>query len=251
MINLFIKVFGWPAIVWQADIGVLERSRWLRRHLLPGSHRTLDAGCGAGVFTLYAGLIGNEAIGISHEESLNEIGRVRASLLRLPNVEFLTADLRELDQFANQLGQFSQIICLETIEHILNDKKLIADLSRLLKPGGYLYLTTPFKHYKPLLGDKLSEHEDGGHVRWGYTHAEMRELFESQGLKIGAAENLGGVIAQQLISLTRILSQVNGRVAWLLVSPLRLLLTLDPWVTRLIQYPYLNIGIVGQKHIER
>lgn len=247
MNNFFVKLFGWRAIVWQDDVGVLERSRWLRRHLIPGSHRTLDAGCGAGVFTLYAGLIGNEAIGLSLEEPLNEIGRVRARLLNLPQVEFITADLRELDQWANRLGSFTQIICLETIEHILNDDKLIADLTRLLRPGGYLYLTTPFKHYKPLLGDKLSDHEDGGHVRWGYTHAEARKLFEKFDLEVTAEEYLGGMVAQQLINFTRVLSRLNGRMAWLLVFPLRWLLVFDPWLTHLARYPYLSIGMVGRK----
>jgi SAM-dependent methyltransferase len=39
---------------------------------------------------------------------------------------------------------FNAIICTEVVEHTKNPFSAIAELHRILKPGGYLLLTTPF-----------------------------------------------------------------------------------------------------------
>ena len=249
MNNMLVRLIGWKASVLHGDPCVFDRWKWLKRHLLPGPLRTLDAGCGSGAFTMYSSKIGNESVGISLDERTNEKARVRASILRIPNVQFILADLRDLDKFTDRLGKFDQIICFETIEHIQNDKKLIADLSNLLKPGGRLLLTTPFKYYKRLLGDKLSEYEDGGHVRWGYTHEEMRELLNECGLDVVAEEYISGFVSQQITNLMRVLSKVNARIAWAVTFPLRIFQILDSPLTKLIGYSYLCIGVVGGKRV--
>ena len=213
--------------------------------MLRGPVRTLDAGCGSGAFTMYASRIGNESLGISIDEREIQTAQERTRILGISNIELIRADLRELDRF--HLGKFDQVICLETIEHITNDEKLVKDFSDLLEPGGRLLLTTPFKHYRPLRGDTLSSLEDGGHVRWGYTHEEIRELFDKCGLDVHIEEYISGYVSQQITSLMRSISTVNARFAWVVVFPLRIFQVFDSPVTRLIGYPYLSIGVVGIK----
>ena len=243
-----ISLFSWfSSTGLRGDPATFDRWRWLKRHLMPGPLRTLDAGCGYGSFTIHASRIGNESIGLSIEEEQIQKARVRAGVLRIRNVRFIQNDLRDLDKFADQLGKFDQIICFETIEHILDDRKLLADLSALLKPGGRLLLTTPFRHYRPLWGDKLSPYEDGGHVRWGYTCEEMGELLNECGLEVVLEEYISGFVSQQLMNLMRILSKENTRIVWALIFPLRLFQILDSPLTRLIGYPYLSIGVVAVK----
>jgi SAM-dependent methyltransferase len=171
----------------------------------------------------------------------------RARILGLENVHFVTGDLRELERHAPSLGTFDQIICLETIEHILDDRKLIADLAALLNPGGRLLLTTPYKGYKPLLGDKLSDQEDGGHVRWGYTHEELNEMFSGCGLQIITADYVSGFVSQQLGNLMRLLGRLNPTGAWAATFPLRIFQSIDRVVTRALNYPYLSVAVVGLK----
>jgi len=196
---------------------------------------------------MYAARIGNDAVGVDFGGAGLQRGRVRAALLRIPNVQFIEADLRQLGTLGGRLGRFDQIICCETIEHIRDDKKLIADLSRLLKDGGRLLLTTPFKHYRRLLGDHVSQQEDGAHVRWGYTHDEMRSLFDACGLDVVTEEYVSGLVSQCLTNLTRILGKVDGRLAWAAVFPLRALQVLDAPVTQMTRYPSLSIGVVGRR----
>ncbi len=250
--NILVKLVGYPATVLHGDAAVFDRWLWLRRNLKRGPLRTLDAGCGSGAFALYAAKRGNEAIGVSFDEGKNKIATERAALLGIKNVRFITGDLRQLDNMTEQLGLFDQIICFETIEHILGDEKLLKDFSLLLKSGGRVLLTAPYKNYaKHLLGDdavSLSTYEDGGHVRWGYTHEEMGLLLGEAGFVVTKKEHVSGLISQLLIaSYRRLQRRINYKAAWLIVFPLRILVILDPLITRIFNFPHLSIAVVGVK----
>jgi len=247
MNDALIKLIGWKATVLHGDPAVYDRWKWLQRHLSTGKVRTLDVGCGSGAFTMYAAKVGNDAVGLSFDERNNQVAKARAKILHLDNVQFRTLDLRELDKYNVQLGVFDQIICLETIEHIRNDKKLIHDLACLLKPGGKLLLTTPYIGYHHLVGDTVSATEDGGHVRWGYDHRELNEMFKQNGMKVVAEEYVTGFVSQQLVNLMRILTRAHYALAWSVVLPLRVLRVLDAPVTELLKYPYFCVCIVAVK----
>ena len=249
MKEAIIKLIGWKTPILFQDPTVYDRFNWLKRHLKKGNLRTLDAGSGGGGFTVYASKIGNTAVGISFEEEANKRATRRAKIWGATNVKFITQDLRGLDLVSDRIGKFDQIICFETIEHILNDKKLIRDLSNILKPNGILLLTTPFKYYKKLYGetDELSKVEDGGHVRRGYTHTEMRDLFEKYGLQVVTEEYVSGLVSQKITSLMRRLFKINGRLAWIITAPLRIFQIIDVPLTKLINHPFLCIGVVGIK----
>ena len=248
MSNALVKLLGWRATILHGDPTTYDRWAWLKRYLLPGPLRTLDAGCGSGSFAMFAAKVGNESLGISFDERNFRLAKTRSQLLGFRNVKFVLGDLRELDIYSDRLGMFDQIICFETIEHILNDKKLIADLAKMLKPGGRLLLTTPYKYYKPLHGDSISEHEDGGHVRWGYTFNELKELFIASGLEIVVEDYISGFFSQKITNLIQRLSLVIPHiVVWVLTLPLRLSQIIDAPFTRFIRYPFLSVGVVGIK----
>ena len=250
--NTLMKVIGYPATVLHGDPAVFDRYIWLKRNLKRGLFRTLDAGCGSGAFTMYAAKIGNEAVGISFDARNNEVARERVEILKLKNVKFIQGDLRKLDEFSNSIDLFDQIICFETIEHIMDDRKLLKDFFTLLNLGGKLFLTAPYKYYnKHFLGDdkiQLSVYEDGGHVRWGYTHKEISELLKKAGFSIEKNEYVSGIISQFLIRLGRTIGLATDfRLAWALIFPLRIFVIFDKFLTRLFHYPYLSIAIIAKK----
>jgi len=254
MKNTLGKIIGYPATLIHGDTAVFDRWLWLRKNLKKGNLRTLDAGCGSGAFTMYAAKCGNETIGISFDEKNNKVAEKRAKILKIKNIRFVTGNLGNLDNISDKLGKFDQIICFETIEHILNDEKLVKDFADLLRPSGRLLLTAPYKnYYKCLLGDdktRLSVIEDGGHVRWGYTHEEMEKIFNKAGLKMDKKEYASGIISQLLIALyRRLVINVNHKIAWLTIFPLRLLVILDPLITNLFNLSHLSIAVVGLKKI--
>ena len=247
MRNALVRLMGWRATVLQGDPSVTDRWRWLRKHLKPGPLRTLDAGCGTGAYTLYAAKVGNRAVGVSFDPAQIKRAEARAEILGIGNTEFRVGDLRKLDEFGPSLGTFDQVIVFETIEHLMNDQKLIDDLAARLNPGGTILLTAPFKEHKPLWGETLSETEDGGHVRWGYSHDDVRAIFERSGLEVIAQEYISGLVSQKLSSLQFGLTRLHSQGAWGLTFPLRVLLPLDGALTRATGYPHLSVGVVGRK----
>ena len=234
-------------MVLHGDTLVVDRWKWLKPHLVSGPRRTLDAGCGNGCFAIYAAKLGNEVVGLNFDEAPNVGARYRADLLGVRGVAFRKGDLRRLDEMSADLGKFDQILCMECIEHIIDDRKLVNDLAALLNHGGRLLLTTPFSQHKPLRDEVVSGKEDGGHVRYGYTHEELRRIFLSAGLTVENEEYISGFVAQKLTSLARRFGLSWERIGWAVVFPLRVLKIFDKPVTALLKYPHLSVGIVGTK----
>lgn len=244
MRDALLHILGWKGLVLHGDPMVYDRWKWLRRHLKPGNLRTLDAGCGNGCFTMYAASIGNDAYGLSYDEEQTTTAERRAKLLGLTNAHFRQMDLRQLPEHAGSLGTFDQIICTEVIEHVLDDAGLVRNLANLLKPGGRLLLTTPFEGHHALYKEKLSETEDGGHVRWGYSDAMLRKLFDACSLKTEVVEYTGGVWLQKLTTAGRI---GGTRIGWAATAPFRLLNFLDAPLTMLLRTPAFGIAAVASK----
>lgn len=93
---------------------------------LPPQQRVLDAGCGEGVLVdEYAGRLAIEGIDASYSSD-----RVRrGSLTELPYED----------------AGFDKALCLDVLEHLTFDEqpKAIAELHRVLKPGGLLLVSVP------------------------------------------------------------------------------------------------------------
>jgi SAM-dependent methyltransferase len=247
MLAILAKILGRRATLLWRDPFVYTRLEWLKRHLLPGPLRTLDIGCAAGYYTFYASALGNRVVGIDTDaRGLRKARRV-AGILKLADAEFHSIDLTDLSHHSKELGKFDQIICTEVLEHIRDDSGLLRDLSGFLAPGGLLLLTTPFKFHRRHSGEKLSEVEDGGHVRWGYTHEELRDLLIGSGIEAVSEEFIGGFVADRLTRLFFVLSRINKKAAWLMVLPFRALEAFDPVLTRVLKYPYLGVATVGVK----
>jgi SAM-dependent methyltransferase len=245
--DLLVRLIGWPALIVHGDPCVTDRWLWLRQRLRRPGARTLDAGAGNGGFAIYAARLGNESLGLSFAPDEVTAARRRAAALGVDGVDFRVGDLRRLDDFAGDLGLFDQIVCLEVAEHIRDDTKLIADLARLLNPGGRLLLTTPNLEHRALWSESLSDTEDGGHVRWGYSHEEMASLFANAGLRVVDQGYVSGFVSQRLTNLMRRAQRVSFVLGWALVAPLRVLQVLDRPLTRLLGWPPLCIAVVGER----
>jgi SAM-dependent methyltransferase len=242
-------LLGWRALLIHGDPCVLDRWLWLRRHLRSG--RTFDAGCGNGGFTIYAALQGNEVLAASFSAAEQEAAKRRAQSLGLSaSIDFRVIDLREIEQQRAALGSFSQIICFETIEHLLDDEGLVRSLAAMLEPGGRLLLTAPFDGHRPLFSEDPDPDpvEDGLHVRFGYSQARLREVIEQAGLRTGEEGFVSGVVSQKLTDLMRRLTNRFGlKFAWPLLLPLRALVLLDRPLSAVLRYPYLSVAAVAIK----
>lgn len=59
--------------------------------------------------------------------------------------DFLAEYTFDITNIAQPAEQFDTIICYHILEHIIEDKKAMCELYRVLKPNGTVYIQTPFK----------------------------------------------------------------------------------------------------------
>lgn len=248
--HVLVRTVGWPATVLHGDPCLFDRWLWVRRHLRPGPLRTLDAGSGSGAFALYAARRGNEVVGISFDARNNEAARERARILGIESATFVDGDLRRLGELAETWEPFDQVLCLETIEHIVEDERLVRDLAGLLAPGGRLLLTTPSDRHRRMLGDDNALNTDGGHARWGYSHADLRALLESAHLRVVREDFVSGLVSQQLTNVQRAACTLIGRAGAAVTLPVRPLALLDRPLTAALGYPYLCVAVVAERPSE-
>lgn len=250
MPDALLRPLGWSSLLIHGDPCVLDRWLWVRGHLRKGSARTFDAGCGNGAFSIYAAREGNAVVAASFSEREQDDARRRAGVLGVEGIDFRLIDLRELASRTDELGSFDQVICLETIEHLLEDQRLVDVLAGMLRPGGKILLSVPYAGHRHLYMEDPdpSPVEDGFHVRYGYTPERLREVAENAGLRVTSEARVSGVISQKVTSLMRRLTARIGLPAsWALTLPLRALVVLDRPLSALLGYPHLSIALVAVK----
>jgi SAM-dependent methyltransferase len=248
--DLMLRALGWRLLLLHSDTLVLDRWLWLRRRLKRGPLRTFDAGCGNGAFSMYAARRGNRVVAASFSQGEQLTTRTRAEALGIDGIDLRLIDLRELESRRGELGTFDQIICLETVEHLLDDEALVGSLAAMLAPGGQLLLTTPYDRHRPLYGESVnpSEVEDGSHVRFGYSQERLAELAAGAGLRVIEQSFVSGAISQALTNLLwRLTARLGLLAAWLLILPLRPLVALDAALTRALRYPHLCVALQAEK----
>ena len=251
--SFLVRLFGFGATLIHGDTLVLDRWLWLARRLprTRNGERLIDVGCGTGAFTIGAARRGYSSLGLSWDKRNQQVAAERARLCNTPTAEFLTLDLRELDSRDELIGCFDIAICLETIEHILDDRKLFIDIARCLKPGGRILLTTPHYYYKSITsGDEgpFEPVETGWHVRRGYTRAMLEELCTQSGLVPEVFTYCSGFFSQKITWLLRILTRVHPLLAWSATLPLRPIAPLfDPLITRMFNWPCYTICLEAYK----
>ena len=251
--SILVTLLGHTATLLHGDTLVLDRWAWLKKRLARtrNAEKLLDVGCGSGAFSIGAALRGYDALGLSWDERNQRTATARAEICGARTARFEVLDVRRLHERADLAGQFDVAICLEVTEHVFDDRKLVMDIARTLKPGGHLLLTAPYLRYTPITqsdAGPFSATEDGGHVRRGYTRPMLEELCARAGLVLESQTFCSGYLSQKVTGLNRLLSRIHPLLGWGATLPLRILPPLfDRLVTRALGFPCFSICMEAYK----
>lgn len=154
---------GWP------DAARLIVQRPIFQHILAGSGlggACLNAGCGEGLFVLFL-------------DRLKALTRIVHLDLAKPALGHFKLDYRHtaaegsLGDLPFSDGEFDFVFCTEVLEHITDDARAFREISRVLRPGGLVLLSTP---------TPPAPH-DPALVRDGYTLDELRKQLRNAGIE--------------------------------------------------------------------
>lgn len=141
---------------WHAELGIdaNAETQWhamlkpfLQCEDLAGK-RVLEIGCGRGDFSCWVAR-NTQAHLTSADFSSTAVakGREYAHSVGLDDIHWEVMDIQSI---AHPESGFDYVISCETIEHVPDPVRAVAELARVLRPGGKLFLTTP--NYMNLLG---------------------------------------------------------------------------------------------------
>jgi 2-polyprenyl-6-hydroxyphenyl methylase/3-demethylubiquinone-9 3-methyltransferase len=100
--------------------------------------KVADIGCGAGTQSTLWAEAGHDVFGIDINADLVELAKARAGRAGLP-ITFLTGSADDLPW---ESGSFDVCIVPELLEHVENWERCLDEVCRIVKPNGYLFLTT-------------------------------------------------------------------------------------------------------------
>lgn len=137
--------------------------------------RLLDVGCGIGWVVDEAQKRGFQAVGIDlNTEYISEGKR------------YLKVDLRtsSLENFSSK-EKYDIVVLKHVLEHIIDPKKFLTKIKKLMTPGGYLIVSCPNMH--SLMARIFLERWYGlvpMQHRWQYTQNNLPQLLEKNGYSV-------------------------------------------------------------------
>ena len=162
------------------DARAAELAEKVQAFLLPrGDERAVDVGTGAGALALALAPHVREAVGVDRVSELLALARERAK--GIANVEFVEGDAERLP-FDDD--SFDLAGTLRTLHHVPHPERVLAELTRVTRPGGRLLVIDQIAPVDPLDAlavDRFERARDPGHTRL-LPDVDLRQLFEANGL---------------------------------------------------------------------
>jgi 2-polyprenyl-3-methyl-5-hydroxy-6-metoxy-1,4-benzoquinol methylase len=157
-------------------------------HLLPANSRVLDVGAGEGALSLRLVDAGDRVVAVDIDKGEWNIEQVPFSVLHIDDGLRPSAD-----------GIFDAIVCVEVVEHLEDPWRSFRECRELLRPEGYLLLTTPnvtsfLSRLQFLIRGRFHQFEPSdlvtGHI-YPMTSFEIETIAERTGWTIAEVQPVG------------------------------------------------------------
>lgn len=170
---------AWAPIYDEMPNALIEAEEPLVDEALDGLEpgRALDAACGTGRHTARLMKLGHETVGVDRSEAMLAVARERA-----PGAELRTGDLTDLPV---EGASMDVAVCALALTHLPDPSGAIAELARVVRPGGTIVLSDAHPAFVLLLGQALFPSGDGfafvrNHV---HLHGTYLAAFADRGLE--------------------------------------------------------------------
>jgi SAM-dependent methyltransferase len=168
---------------------------FLRR--MPAGSRILDGGCGLGEWTVFLGDQGFDVVGL--DLSADVVQRLKQWF---PHRTFARGDIRQLEF---DTASFDAYFSWGAFEHFENGLgACLEEAHRVLKPGGFLFLSVPFQNRRHLRRDaralerwdaqfdpRLGYRQPHRFYQWRFTRSELRRELELRGFRTVVVSPIG------------------------------------------------------------
>ncbi len=183
--------------IWPQEIPLL------RRYLLPSEPRILDAGCGTGeASSRLAELFARATIlGVDILDSHLDLARRRHAHLA-PRLSFEHQSVYEL-RCADR--SFDLTVCRHVLHSIPNADRVIAELRRVTRPGGYLHLIA----------------EDYGMLHFQRGQLDPRDFWHLVPTQFGAATQTDLFVGRDALGILAAMKLQQIQVDYIVVDTLR------------------------------
>lgn len=168
--------------------------------LINYSSKTLDVGCGEGVFTRELASRGLDMTGVDLDADAIAAAENNKKTLNLRYKTFV-GDAAQLT-FAN--AEYEQVISTDVVEHVESPIQALKEIRRVLKKSGHFIVTVPTPRYlaEPFIKHDFSAHlRQIGHIHHGWYYEDFSKMLNEAGFAVEEYRYFGHFPLQVLMEL--------------------------------------------------
>ncbi len=125
------------------------RLQYIQEQVNLNEQSILDIGCGGGILTESLARAGATVTGLDLAESLIQLAMTHA---KQENLSIDYFNISSTEMVKKNSGEYDIVTCMELLEHVSDPEQLVAECSKLVKPGGYVFFATINRNLSAFLG---------------------------------------------------------------------------------------------------
>jgi 2-polyprenyl-6-hydroxyphenyl methylase / 3-demethylubiquinone-9 3-methyltransferase len=125
------------------------RLEWIQQQCPLAGKRVVDVGCGGGILSDSMARAGAQVLGIDLSTKPLRVAELHAMEAGTEGVEYREIAVEALA--AEQPASFDAVTCMEMLEHVPDPGSVVRALATLVKPGGWVFLSTLNRNAKSWL----------------------------------------------------------------------------------------------------
>jgi len=172
------------------------RLGWIQQLCPLAGKRVVDVGCGGGILSDSMARAGAQVLGIDLSTKPLRVAELHAMEAGTEGVEYREIAVEALA--AEQPAGFDVVTCMEMLEHVPDPASVVRALGTLVKPGGWVFLSTLNRNAKAFLlaivGAEyvLNMLPKGTHEYARFLKpSELAQFCRDAGLELQASRGLG------------------------------------------------------------